>query len=719
MLEEALEKLALFQVRRYREIVLASILFTLVMALFASQIRFEHDISDMLPEDFEPFLVWEDVSYELGGFSTNFVIVTFQSEYGDVRDPELLKSLERLEKKLMEEAEIFEVLSFSDLVREIYGEIPEDKELIVRLSEIGVSQGMISRDYRTAILVFKGDVPKEREKRRDFVQRVRKDIEEVSFPEGVSTYLTGTDVQSEDVLERLFRDLKVTTLLSVLIISILLVVFFLSTRGLIPVISVIMALTWTLGLLSLMGGSLKIQTAAVGSLVIGLGVEYGVFVNSRFREELLKGKSREEALVNSVSKVGRGILGSSSTTMAGFLALLSGKMPPLRELGMIISAGIFLSMFSAIFVSPAFTLLWSRDVREENIRKVKVLSKFSDFLERISRFQARRPLLFMIIVFLLCSYIVSGTEKLRMETGWGKVLPDYVESQKGMEILESEFLGTESIQVAVYSEGDVRRILDYLKVLENRMRAMDWVVSVRGIADLVKSEWDWETLKPGRLLSEDFSLTVIDVNLDTGGVEDRGIQLVKEMRREIEELGEPPGVDVKLTGSLVFIEELREIMERDMNRVNSIGGIAISLICFLTFFSIRYGFLPLIPVSLGLALTMGTLGHLGMPISMMLTGVLSMILGVGIDFGIQLTNRFREELSRGGEEVSVRTLRGVFRPMLISTITMVSGFLALLSAELELMDDLGVSLAIGVSYCFLISVLLLPPLLLIVSKTRR
>jgi len=103
---------------------------------------------------------------------------------------------------------------------------------------------------------------------------------------------------------------------------------------------------------------LSVATVGIGAMILGLGVEYGVFMTSRYREERNKGKTQEESLKVTVPSIGSSILGSGLTTIVGFLALTFSIMPVLKDLGNSLAIGIGFSLFIAIFISPSLIILF-------------------------------------------------------------------------------------------------------------------------------------------------------------------------------------------------------------------------------------------------------------------------------------------------------------------------------------------------------------------------
>jgi len=97
-----------------------------------------------------------------------------------------------------------------------------------------------------------------------------------------------------------------------------------------------------------------------------------------------------------------------------------------------------------------------------------------------------------------------------------------------------------------------------------------------------------------------------------------------------------------------------------------------------------------------------------------------MIMGIGIDFGIQVVNRFRQERKKHGIEKAMEiTLSSVFIPMLITTLAALIGFRAMSLGKLTLLGDLGNMMSLGVLFCFIAAISVVPSALVISEKLKK
>jgi len=99
--------------------------------------------------------------------------------------------------------------------------------------------------------------------------------------------------------------------------------------------------------------------------------------------------------------------------------------------------------------------------------------------------------------------------------------------------------------------------------------------------------------------------------------------------------------------------------------------------------------------------------------------VMAMIMGIGIDFGIQVTKRFRFELrTQKREDAMVDTLKNVFYPMTITTIAAVIGFKCLSLGKLPVMKDMGTMMATGVVFCAIAALTVVPAVLVLLERKK-
>ncbi len=332
-----LEKLAEIEYRYAKVIALLSILITIFFLISAKDIKIQTDLSKELPK-VKSIEISKEISTKFETGDIFVILIEVDNEnYFDIRDPEIYYGISFLERLLERESNIKNVISPVD-----YG-----------------MHGLISSDYKSAVLYVYTSVGASEKNIKSFVADVQSDIKKSPIPESFNIVVTGTPVLRSMLLDLLIKDAALTISLAGAIILFLLLLLN-RKRGFLVFLPLVFALIWTLGTMSLLNMPLSISTVGIGAMIIGLGVEYGIFIVKRFEEEVKKGVDFERALKVAIPRIGSAIFASGTTTMIGFLALLLATMPLIQHMGLALALGIFYSLISALTVLPAFIIVFRR-----------------------------------------------------------------------------------------------------------------------------------------------------------------------------------------------------------------------------------------------------------------------------------------------------------------------------------------------------------------------
>jgi hypothetical protein len=365
LLRGALIRLAQAQAGRGYAIIALALIFTLAASLGLPEIGLQTDLSKELPSGIESIEKMKEVGAEFGSCDSVIVIIKLsdseiEGRVNDIRDPRVARMIEQIHKNLAEEREVSEVYSAYS-VYEKTG-LPQNLEVSRALySRIPELRDFYSRDLTSTAIYIYSDIGASEERNRALVDRVREIVESSEKPPGVEVLITGTPPMRVALFELLIHDAALTMSIAALIILILLILLQRSIiKGIIVFTPLLLSVVWTLGTMGWLDIPLSIGTVGIGAMILGLGVEYGIFVIKRYEEEKLKGKSPEEILRVVVPGVGLNITGSATTTIAGFLALLLATMPMVQKMGSTLALGIFYSYIGAIVVNPALITILDR-----------------------------------------------------------------------------------------------------------------------------------------------------------------------------------------------------------------------------------------------------------------------------------------------------------------------------------------------------------------------
>jgi hydrophobe/amphiphile efflux-3 (HAE3) family protein len=172
-------------------------------------------------------------------------------------------------------------------------------------------------------------------------------------------------------------------------------------------------------------------------------------------------------------------------------------------------------------------------------------------------------------------------------------------------------------------------------------------------------------------------------------------------------------------GTPTLLNEINDYLQGGMATLGGFAAVAMLILLFLVFRA-RWRVLSLLVVAVGCIWAFGLAGHLGIPLTLVTISGLPILLGLGVDFAIQLHSRFEEELASGetpGEALGA-TMRQMAPPLLVAMVAAVLGVLALELSKVPMIRDFGVLLAIGVT-ALVLAALAIVPLVLLGRETTR
>lgn len=260
--------------------------------------------------------------------------------------------------------------------------------------------------------------------------RIRKAIDDTkaNYP-GIRAGLTGRPVLAADELATTDRDMTRATILAIVLVGLLFILFFRSlTRPTLAMISLIMGITWTFGLVTLLFGSLTILSIVFALILVGAAIEYAIHLVGRYQEQLSQGEGVEIAMVKALSTAGRSDMTSALTTAAAFLTITWTDFTALAELGFIAASGVMLCLVSMLVVLPSMIIIRDRYRSPEKLRKVKYFGL--PVLARIHRYPKA--------ITVGCTVLTIALIPFALKTGFDNNLLNL--QAKGLESVELEHL---------------------------------------------------------------------------------------------------------------------------------------------------------------------------------------------------------------------------------------------------------------------------------------
>ena len=203
---------------------------------------------------------------------------------------------------------------------------------------------------------------------RTAVQQIRQDVRDLNraYPD-VEVGITGKAVLETDEMTAAQRDMSIATVISLVGVAILFGAFFRSVvRPVLTVVTLMVGVSWTLGLTTLTLGHLNIFTIVFAPMLIGLGIDStGIHFLTHYEAQRAAGKNVRQALEHTFLSTGAGIVTATLTTATAFFALVLSDFLGLRELGFITGSGLVFILLATFTCLPALLVL------EERWRRVR------------------------------------------------------------------------------------------------------------------------------------------------------------------------------------------------------------------------------------------------------------------------------------------------------------------------------------------------------------
>jgi len=541
------------------------------------------------------------------------------------------------------------------------------------------------------------------------------------------------------------------------------------------VVSLVLAIVWTFGFMGLAGIPFSQMLISVPPLLLAVGIDFGIHAVNRYKEERLSSGVKESMDV-ALRQLLIAFLMVSGTTVIGFLSNLTSSLPPIRDFGLVAGIGItFTTLIFGIFL-PAGKVFSDRKRKEYGIpifgnRPVGAEDSFLGRLLPLTAKLGSRPY-FSVMVFVLFGAFV-GNYGLGVDTSFSQEdflppedVPDVIEglpepfapgdySATGkLNFIDDRFSGRDS--VTLYVDGPLRDHTVLEEVVQRSESVPSSFVVEEGEADydslvgvlnsvsrsspqfkalLDRSDVDgdgipernvekvFDTLfdvapdSASRYLSEDYRSTRVDYKVESSSSQ-------KEVTVDSGRFADRFRISAIATGTIIVFQGISEMILS-----SALNALFISLGVSLVFLTVMYklvfdkpflAFANMFPVVLTLSLIVGTMRYLGVPLNALTATILSITIGLGVDYSVHVTHRFEDELKHGDTsfEALKVTLRGTGGALTSSMLTTVTGIGVLVLAITPILGQFGLITGISILYSYLSSLIALPPALMVWYRLR-
>ena len=239
------------------------------------------------------------------------------------------------------------------------------------------------------------------------VERIRRLILQTqSEVPGLNVGLTGEPVIEHDEMEQSQKDTTVASIVALILCALIFIYGYSETgRPIKATICLVIGLAYTLAFATLTVGHLNILTITFVPILIGLAIDFGVHLVTRYEEELRHGKTKEAALTKAMVFTGQGIFVGALTTAGAFLAMWLTNFKGIQEMGVICGGGLLVCFIPMITLLPVLLLRGRQNVIDHK-------TGAEERRARIENIWLERPVVVTIIVVVLCALALTQARKI-------------------------------------------------------------------------------------------------------------------------------------------------------------------------------------------------------------------------------------------------------------------------------------------------------------------
>ncbi len=332
---------------------------------------------------------------------------------------------------------------------------------------------------------------------------------------------------------------------------VLLIVFGSVVAGLVPLLSAMISIAIALGLLALVGQAFPLSVFATNMLTgmgLALGIDYSLFVLSRFREERLHGRERREAIAAVGATASRAVLFSGIAFTLAMVGLLLVPSTIMRSLAAGAIAAALISVAAALTLLPALLSLLGDRV---NALRLPIFGRTADreespFWSRAVGGVLRRPRLSLVLATAILLVMAVPVLGLRSGEAGVSTLPDRLAAKQGYVALNAEFPGetTEPVEVVIDGDADAPAVQTGIERLRRRLAG------------------EPRFGRPQAETNQGRDLTVLTVPIDGDPLGQEAVDAVRALRRHVPAAFHDPGVEVLVGGDTAESIDESDTMRR-------------------------------------------------------------------------------------------------------------------------------------------------------------
>ena len=535
-------------------------------------------------------------------------------------------------------------------------------------------------------------------------------IREIRSIAGKQCFVSGMSALVTDLKDLCEQEEPIYVAIAVVLACVAMMVFL--DSWLIPFVflaSIGAAILLNLGSNWFMGEISYITKALSAVLQLAVTMDYSIFLWHSYNEQRAIYPDKCEAMAHAISATLTSVVGSSITTIAGFLALCFMSFTLGRDLGIVMAKGVLLGVLSCVTVLPSLILLLDKPLQKTRHRSI--LPKMDGLAKGVTKVFP----VFLALFVVLAPVFYFAYDKTNDEVYYdmGQCLPEDMEYVIANSKLSKEFDIASTHMLLVDASLPSKQVRSMISDMEQ----VDGVKYVLGLESVVGAGVPEEILPDSVrsiLKSDKWELLLINSEYKVAS---------DEVNAQIDSLNailkkyDPTGM---LIGEAPCMKDMIETTDHDFKVVNAVSILAIFLIILLVERSISLPFLLIAVIELAIFINLGLPHFLGQSLPFIAPICISTIqLGATVDYAILMTTRYKAERLAGKEKrpAVITALSTSIPSIIVSGMGLFAAtFGVAIYSDIDIISSMCMLMARGAIVSMLCVILILPALLLLCDR---
>ena len=644
--------------------------------------RINYDMLDYLPEDMETVIGQNELLEDFGKGAFSFIIVEDMPAKDVAALKEKIEQVDHVETVLWYDSIADLSIPMELLPDKIYNEF--------------------NTENATMMAVF-FDTSTSSDITMDAIREIRQIAGKQCFVSGMSALVT-------DLKDLCEKEEPIYVGIAVLLACVAMLVFL--DSWLVPFVflaSIGMMILLNLGTNYFMGEISYITKALSAVLQLAVTMDYSIFLWHSYNEQRTRCDDNKAAMAVAIKETLASVVGSSITTVAGFIALCFMSFTMGRDLGIVMAKGVLLGVLGCVTVLPALILVFDKPLQKTKHKSL--IPNMGGFAKGVVRIFP----VFIVIFALLIPPAYYGYSKTNDEVYYdmGQCLPEDMEYVIANSKLSEDFDIASTHMLLVDANLPAKSVRSMMKEMEQ----VDGVKYVLGLESVIGSRIPEEILPESItsiLKNDKWELLLInsEYKVASDAVNDQ-ISDLNTILKKYDESG-------MLIGEAPCMKDMIETTSHDFQVVNAISILAIFIIIALVEKSLSLPFILISVIEVAIFINLGLPHYLGQSLPFIAPICISTIqLGATVDYAILMTTRYKAERIRGnGKKDAVWTALSTSIPSII-----VSGmglfaatFGVAIYSDIDIIGSMCMLMARGAIVSILAVIFILPALLLLCDK---